>query len=67
MAVSQSKSSVVALLSAVVTISIIVGSAVAAEAPSPAPESSAGIASPSFAVGCAIAVASFLFGSTLRI
>lgn len=49
------------------TILALAGAAVAQEAPAPAPASSAGVAAPSFAVGCALAVASLVFGSALRI
>lgn len=64
MAVSQTRVLLVAM--AIVTIFALVGSSAAQEAPAPAPASSAGIASPSLAVGCAVAVASFIYGSALR-
>ncbi|PIN16842.1 hypothetical protein CDL12_10496 [Handroanthus impetiginosus] len=51
---------------AIVTICALIGSLAAAEAPAPAPASSAGVTSPSFAVGCAVAVVSFILGSALR-
>ncbi|KAL7159240.1 hypothetical protein ABFS83_01G014900 [Erythranthe nasuta] len=65
MAVSQTRALLVA--TAIVAIFALIGVSAAQEAPAPAPASSAGVASPSFAVGCAVAVASFIFGSALRI
>ncbi|KAL0330729.1 UNVERIFIED_CONTAM: hypothetical protein Sangu_1618400 [Sesamum angustifolium] len=65
MAVSKARALLVAM--SIVTIFALMGSSAAQEAPAPAPTSSAGIASPSFAAGCAIAVVSFIFGSALRI
>lgn len=65
MAVSQSGALMFA--AAVLAIFALVGTAVAQEAPSPAPTSAAGVAAPSFAVGCGLAVASLIFGSALRI
>ncbi|KAL8063236.1 hypothetical protein ABFX02_01G015700 [Erythranthe guttata] len=65
MAVSQTKALLVA--TAIVAIFALIGGSAAQEAPAPAPASSAGVASPSFAVGCAVAVASFIIGSALRI
>ncbi|KAK4422241.1 Glycosyltransferase BC10 [Sesamum alatum] len=65
MAVSQTRALVVAM--AIVTIFALIGSSVAQEAPAPAPTSSAGVISPLFPVGCAVAVVSFIFGSALRI
>ncbi|KAL0372165.1 UNVERIFIED_CONTAM: Glycosyltransferase BC10 [Sesamum calycinum] len=65
MAVSQTRALVVAM--AVVTIFALIGSSAAQEAPAPAPTSSAGVVSPLFPVGCAVAVVSFIFGSALRI
>ncbi|KAL7112209.1 hypothetical protein ACP275_05G137700 [Erythranthe tilingii] len=65
MAVTQSRS--VLFAAAIVAVLALIGSAAAQEAPAPAPASSAGVASPSFAVGCAFAVVSFVFGSALRI
>ncbi|KAL0394146.1 UNVERIFIED_CONTAM: hypothetical protein Slati_4380800 [Sesamum latifolium] len=65
MAVSQTRALLVAM--AMVTIFALIGISAAQEAPAPAPTSSAGMASPSFAAGCAVAVVSFIFGSALRI
>lgn len=62
MAVSKSGSIMFAA-----AILALVGAAVAQEAPAPAPASSAGVAAPSFAVGCVLAVVSLVFGSALRI
>lgn len=57
----------VGVIMAAAAIFALVGSAVAQEAPAPAPASSAGVAAPSFAVGFALAAASLIFGSALRI
>ncbi|KAG8375643.1 hypothetical protein BUALT_Bualt10G0121600 [Buddleja alternifolia] len=56
MAVSQSR--VIAVAMAIVAIFALIGSSAAQESPAPAPMSSAGVASPSFAAGCAVAVVS---------
>ncbi|KAH6790862.1 hypothetical protein C2S51_005868 [Perilla frutescens var. frutescens] len=65
MAVSQS--GVLMVAAAIMTVFALVGTAMAQEAPAPAPDSAAGVAAPSFAVGCVVAVASLIFGSALRI
>ncbi|KAL6556655.1 hypothetical protein OROGR_005943 [Orobanche gracilis] len=69
MAVSYARAFVVAM--AVVTFFALMGISAAQEAfapeSAPAPTSSAGVSSPSFAVGCAVAVVAFVFGSVLGI
>ncbi|CAK9143969.1 unnamed protein product [Ilex paraguariensis] len=59
--------SLIALFAVIVTVFSLIGASLAAEAPAPAPDSSAGDISPSFAVGCAVAFINFLFGSALKI
>ncbi|KAL6520041.1 hypothetical protein OROHE_017184 [Orobanche hederae] len=62
-------SKVGALLVAVVMVTIfaLIRSSSAQEAPSPAPASSAGVASPYSVVGFAVAFVAFVFGSAVRI
>ncbi|KAG8381829.1 hypothetical protein BUALT_Bualt05G0013500 [Buddleja alternifolia] len=62
-----SRSTFLLFAAAIVMIFALIGSSAAQEGPAPAPASSAGVTSPSFAVGCAVAVLSFVFGSALRI
>ncbi|GFZ08561.1 hypothetical protein Acr_20g0003690 [Actinidia rufa] len=67
MAVSQSSASLVALMAVVLAFLSLIGSSIAAEAPAPSPASSAIAFSPSFAVGCLVTFAAFLFGSAIKI
>ncbi|KAL6524028.1 hypothetical protein OROMI_031123 [Orobanche minor] len=69
MAVSYARALLVAM--AIVTFFALIGISAAQDAfapeSAPPPTSSAGVSSPSFAVGCAVAVVAFVFGSALRI
>ncbi|KAL7164537.1 hypothetical protein ACSBR2_040440 [Camellia fascicularis] len=62
MAVSQSSASLIVLMAVVLIFSLIEGS-FAADAPTPAPVAAAGAISPSFAIGCLVTFAAFVFGS----
>ncbi|KAL6533986.1 hypothetical protein OROHE_013819 [Orobanche hederae] len=69
MAVAYARALVVAM--AIVTFFALIGISAAQDAyapeSAPPPASSAGVSSPSFPVGCAVAVVAFVFGSALRI
>ncbi|PIN13243.1 hypothetical protein CDL12_14123 [Handroanthus impetiginosus] len=64
---AATKARVLFVAAAMMTIFALIGYSMAQEAPAPAPASSAGITSPSFAAGCAVAVVSLIFGSAFRI
>ncbi|KAL6985500.1 hypothetical protein U1Q18_018875 [Sarracenia purpurea var. burkii] len=63
---TQGYASLMAKVAMVLTVLSMAGASLATEAPAPSPVASAGAVSPSFAVGCLVTVALFLFGSALR-
>ena len=54
-------------MAVVLAVFSLIGGSIAVEEPAPSPASSAGAFSPSFAVGCLVTFATFLFGSEIRI